>query len=102
MHSVKRNCSFCQFFAHEEIGDSDYGGVYAENATCSKELDVDQETEYVISNFDRELDRDCCILDFWKVVEIDNILSEKLSEESDRTGNMDETYKLFKERYNKI
>ena len=97
---VRRSCSFCQFFQHEEIGDSDYGGVYAENATCSKYIDTDNETEEEIPNFDRDLERDCCNLDFWRVVEVDNILSEKLAEESNRTGKMDETYELFKERYN--
>ena len=98
--AVRRSCSFCQFFQHEEIGDSDFGGMYAENATCSKYLDTDKETEEEIPNFDRNLDRDCCNLDFWRVIEIDNVLSEKLAEESDRTGKMDETYELFKERYN--
>lgn len=97
---VRRSCSFCQFFQHEEIGDSDFGGVYAENATCSQYLDTDKETEEEIPNFDREIERDCCKLDFWRVLEIDNVLSEKLAEESDRTGKMNETYELFKERYN--
>ena len=97
---VRRSCSFCQFFQHEEIGDSDFGGVYAENATCSKYLDTDKKTEEEIPNFDRNLERDCCKLDFWRVLEIDNVLSEKLAEESDRTGKMDKTYELFKERYN--
>ena len=96
---VRRSCSFCQFFQHEEIGDSDFGGVYAENATCSKYLDTDKKTEEEIPNFDRNLERDCCKLDFWRVLEIDNVLSEKLAEESYRTGKMDETYELFKEHY---
>ena len=100
IHGVRRSCSFCQFFQHEEIGDSDFGGVYAENATCSQYLDTDQETEEEIPNFDRDLERDCCKLDFWRVLEVDSILSEKLAEESDSTGKMDETYELFKERYN--
>ena len=52
---VRRSCSFCQFFQHEEIGDSDFGGVYAKNATCSKYLDTDKESEEYIPNFDREL-----------------------------------------------
>ena len=97
---VRRSCYFCQFFQHEEIGDSDFGGVYAENATCSKYLDTDKKTEEEIPNFDRNLERDCCKLDFWRVLEIDNVLLEKLAEEFDRTGKMDETYELFKEHYN--
>ena len=94
-HSIRRSCCFCQYFQHEEIGDSDFGGVYAENETCSKYLDTDQETEEDIPNFDRDLERDCCVLDFWKIEddEIDNLISED-------DGNIDRAYKLFKERYN--
>ena len=97
---VRRSCSFCQYFQHEEVGDSDYGAIYSDVATCQKYIDTDKETEKDIPDFDRELERDCCKLDFWRVLEVDNILSEKLAEESDRTGKMDETYELFKERYN--
>lgn len=102
IHYVRRSCSYCQFFRHEEVGDSDFGGIYAENATCSQYLDIDQDLEEVIPNFDRDLERDCCKLDFWKVVEVDHILSEKLAKEFNKTGKIDETYKLFKVRYNYI
>ena len=95
--SVRRSCSNCQFFQHEEVGDSDYGAVYSDVATCQKYLDTDQETEEDLLNFDRELERDCCELDFWKVVDLDNDLSEKINEDN---GNLDNAYKLFKERYN--
>jgi hypothetical protein len=98
--AVRRSCLFCQFYRNEEVGDSDFGAVYSDVATCQKYLDTDPETEEDIPNFDREIDRDCCKLDFWRVVEVDNILSEKLAEESDRSGKMDETYELFKKRYN--
>ena len=99
--AVIRSCFFCQFFQHEEIGDSDYGGVYAENPSCSQCLDTDEETEEDIPNFDRTVERDCCKLDFWRVVEIDKDLAEKLSAELDKNeGSFSETYKLFKETYN--
>ena len=75
---VRRSCSNCQFFQHEEVGDSDYGAVYSDVATCQKYLDTDPKTEEDIPNFDREIERDCCELDFWKVVELDDELSEKL------------------------
>lgn len=39
-------------------------------------------------------------LDFWRVIEVDNMLSEKLVEESDRNRKMGETYEIFKEHYN--
>lgn len=94
---VRRSCSNCQFFQHEEVGDSDYGAVYSDVATCQKYLDTDPETEEDIPNFDREIERDCCELDFWKVVELDDELSEKISEDN---GNLDNAYKLFNERYN--
>ena len=86
---VRRSCSNCQFFQHEEVGDSDYGAVYSD--------DTDTETEEDIPNFDREIERDCCELDFWKVVDLDDELSEKISEDN---GNLDNAYALFKERYN--
>ena len=98
---VMRSCYFCQFFQHEEIGDSDFGGVYAENPTCSKYLDTDQATEEDIPNFDRTIERDCCKLDFWRVMEVDKDLAEKLSAELDKSeGSFSETYELFKVRYN--
>ena len=94
---VRRSCLNCQFFQYEEIGDSEYGAVYSDVATCQKYLDTDTETEEDIPNFDREIERDCCELDFWKVVELDDELSEKISEDN---GNLDNAYALFKERYN--
>lgn len=98
---VMRSCSFCQFFQHEEIGDSDFGGVYAENPSCSKYFDTDEETEEEIPDFDRNIERDCCKLDFWRVVEIDKDLYEKLAIEQDKNeGSFSETYELFKVRYN--
>ena len=92
-----RCCSNCSFYRHEEVGDSDYGAIYAKEATCSEYYDTDKETEEDIPNFDRDINRDCCELDFWKVVDLDRELSEKLSEDN---GNIDGTYKLFYERYN--
>lgn len=97
---VRRSCSNCQFFQHEEVGDSDYGAVYSDVATCQKYLDTDPETKEDIPNFDREIERDCCELDFWKVVEVDEELSVKLAEEAHSTGKMEETHEMFKSRYN--
>jgi len=97
---IVRNCNLCQIFRHEEVGDSDYGAVYAKDASCSKYYDTDEETEEEIPNFDRNIERNCCELDFFKVSEIDTDLSEKLSDEMDRTqGGFSETYKLFQDKY---
>lgn len=97
---VMRCCSNCSNYRHEEVGDSDYGAVYAYEANCSEYLDTDDEEE-VISGFDRNIERECCALDFFKVCEIDTDLSDRLSTEMDETqGSFNETYKLFLARYN--
>lgn len=98
--AVRRSCLFCQFYKHEEVGDSDFGAVYADVATCQKYLDTDSETEENIPIFDREIERECCVLDFWQVVEVDEDLAVKLAEEAQTTGKMEETYEMFKTRYN--
>lgn len=97
---VKHNCQFCQYYQHEEVGDSDFGAVYAKEASCSEYYDMDSETEEDIPNFDREIERDCCVLDFWNVLEVDNKLSEKFNEEMNNNATFDKTYSLFKEKYN--
>lgn len=100
MSGVKRNCLFCIFYRHEEVGDSDFGSVYAKNPSCEKYYDTDEETEEDIPNFDRNIERDCCSLDFWKVVEVDKELDDKMSiEQSKNDGSFSETYDLFKMRY---
>lgn len=99
--AVMRCCSFCQHFQHEEVGDSDCGGVYAKEASCSEYHDTEKETEEDIPNFDRNIKRECCDLDFFKVCEIDTDLSDRLATEMDETqGSFNETYKLFLARYN--
>lgn len=99
---VRRSCLFCQYYKHEEVGDSDYGAVYAREAICSKYLDTDQETEEEIPDFDREVERDCCQLDFWKVLEEDGTLKNYFDKEmSEKSGeNFNNSYEFFKVRYN--
>jgi len=99
--AVVRSCSFCQFYTHEEVGDSDYGAVYSENPSCSKYIDTDEETEEEIPNFDRDIERECCDLDFWRVIEFDKELAEHLEKEQEiGDGSFSETYELFRVRYN--
>ena len=100
-NAVMRCCNLCANFRHEEVGDSDYGAVYAKDASCSEYYDTDEETEEDIPNFDRTIERKCGVLDFFKVCEIDKDLSDKLSDEMDKTeGSFSSTYKIFCERYN--
>jgi hypothetical protein len=101
-NTVTKNCLFCQSYRHEEVGDSDYGAIYASIPSCGKYLDIDVETEEDMPNFDRNIERECCDLDFWAVVEVDQELQDKLIEESNSTSKMDETYKMFLTKYNNI
>lgn len=98
IQNVRRSCSNCQFFGHEEVGDSDYGAIFSDVGTCQKYLDIDYEKEEYIPNFDREIERDCCELDFWKVVDLDEELYKKIGEDN---GKLDNAINIFKERYKK-
>jgi hypothetical protein len=98
--TVMRCCSNCSFYRHEEVGDSDYGAVYAKEASCLEYYDTDKETEEDIPNFDRNIERECCVLDFFKVVEIDDELSKKFHKEINKGDSFNKTYKRFCEKYN--
>lgn len=94
---MNRNCKLCSHYQCEEIGDSDYGAIYADKPTCEEFNDCD-DNENLIPNFDREIQRECCILDFWKVLEVDNEL-EKLIIDKEEETNWDKAYKRFREKY---
>ena len=94
---VRRSCSICQHYQCEEVGDSDYGAIYSDVATCQKYLDMDEKTDETIKDFDRIIERKCCELDFWKVADIDEEVDKLISDDN---GNIDRAYKLFVERYN--
>ncbi|MFA5528441.1 MAG: hypothetical protein WC996_07475 [Peptostreptococcales bacterium] len=98
MCKIKKNCNFCHSFTNEEVGDSDYGAIYDDNPTCFRYLDLDDDGN-PIEGFDREIERDCCRLDFFMVLEHDEELKEMLSKEMDLTGRYDETYLRFKQKY---
>jgi hypothetical protein len=95
--AVMRCCSFCKHFQYEEVGDSEHGAIYADEQSCMKYFDTDEETEEEIPNFDRNKIRDCCDLDFWKVLDKDNELIDLLNSEG---GDDTKAYELFKVRYN--
>jgi hypothetical protein len=94
-----RNCNVCRYFQCEEIGDSDYGAVYAKEPSCQKYKDSDED-ENLIEGFDREIERDCCVLDFFKVAEIDKEIGDLFEpKEGDEDSGMDRAYRRFKEKY---
>lgn len=99
--SVVKNCKICFHYQHEEIGDSDYGAIYADNQSCLEELDLD-ENENEIENFDRDIERGCCSPDYCKAVvideEISKIYNENFGEFSDGWVEP-KSYKLFEEKY---
>jgi hypothetical protein len=97
--AVMRCCSNCQFYRHEEVGDSDFGAIYAYEASCSEYLDTDDE-EKVISGFDRSVERECCALDFFKIIEIDEDLNKSFHKELNKGDSFNKTYKRFCEKYN--
>lgn len=98
MCKIKKNCNFCHSFTNEEVGDSDYVVIYNNNPTCFRYLDLDDDGN-PIEGFDREIERDCCRLDFFMVLEHDEELKEMLSKEMDLTGRIDETYLRFQQKY---
>lgn len=99
---VIRNCEFCSNFIHEEIGDSDFGGIFADEPSCLKYYDLEDNSNELIKNFDRNIERECCDLDFWSVLEADDVLSKKFSEITNGgSHDINEVYELFNERYPK-
>lgn len=95
---LKLNCKLCYSFKNDEVGDSEYGSVYSETPSCSKYLDIDDDGNE-LSNFDREIERECCDLDFWAVIEVDAELKAELSKE---TFGYDKTYESFEKKYKKM
>lgn len=95
------NCKICSYYRYEEIGDSDYGAVYANEPTCSKENDIEKETDAYIENFDYESVKDCCVPDFWLVADIDEEIDELFTKEASMSDDLyeDNAYKRFKEKY---
>ena len=91
------------FPANSAIGDSDFGATYSKEPTCLLEYDINNETGDDVVSFDREIERPCCSLDFWKVLEVDDELKKKFDLEMNEIGdncNFDESYDFFRERYN--
>ena len=99
MCKIKKNCNFCHSFTNEEVGDSDYGAIYNDNPTCFRYLDLDDYGN-PIEDFDREIERDCCRLDFFMVLEHDEELKTMFDEEINATNEYEETFLKFKQKYN--
>jgi len=96
---IIKNCKFCQHYQHEEVGDSDYGAIYSDEPVCLQEKDWDEKDE-TIASFDRDVERDCCALDFLKVADVDNEVGDLFDAmDIDEDGIMDKAYAKFKEKY---
>jgi len=95
------NCKICSYYRFEEIADSDYGAMYAEERTCSEDKDFNIETDEYIKNFDYESVKDCCVPDFWLVADIDEEINKLFTEEASMSDDLyeDDAYKCFKEKY---
>lgn len=91
---VKHNCEFCVHFRHEEIGDSDFCSIYADEPTCGLDHDADANGDTIV-DFDREVERDCCSLDYWRVLEVDEELYSIFRKEDD----FNVVYDAFTKKY---
>ncbi len=95
------NCKICSYYHYEEIGDSDYGAVYAKEPTCSKDKDLNVETEECINGFNYDSLKDCCVPDFWIVADMDKEISDLFTDEDIMSDDIYDTsaYEKFKEKY---
>ncbi|WP_097005267.1 hypothetical protein [Lacrimispora amygdalina] len=95
------NCKICSYYKREEIGDSDFGAVYAKECTCSKDKDIDIETEEYINDFDYESVKDCCVPEFWLVADIDEEIDKLFTDKAAMSDDLYTTdvYERFKEKY---
>lgn len=95
------NCKICSYYTWEEIGDSDFGAVYAKERTCSKDKDLDMETEESIKDFDYESVKDCCVPDFFAVGDIDEEIDKLFTDGVAMSDDLYSTdaYERFKEKY---
>lgn len=100
--AVKNNCLFCAYHGNETIGD--YGETYASHEVCAENNDCDDEGN-LDKMFDYESEKDCCDLEFWKVLDADEKM-QKLFEE-DMVKDIDihrkqsdwESYRYFIKKY---
>lgn len=105
MENIVRNCEMCDLYYCQEIGDSDYGGIYEDEPSCQDEHDVDDYTGEHVKDFDRKCVRDCCKLSFTKILDIDkeleDIFNKTIYDEKydDYKENIDGAYSRFKEKY---
>lgn len=101
INCIIRCCKLCVHYRPEEVGDIDYGAVYADYDSCHLQYDLDEEGNDVY-DFNREIERTCCVLDFWKVTEVDSELSALFDEEAKISdGCFDSTYSKFIDKYKK-
>jgi hypothetical protein len=102
MCKINKSCNFCFSYRPEEVGDSDFGAIYSDISSCEKQLDFDENSENNLTpDFDRTIERDCCKLDFWKVLEYDDELKSFFDKEMMSEGEPDfeKINNFFKEKY---
>ena len=95
---MMKNCKNCFHYSCQEIGDNDFGGIYEEYETCSLNHDSNENDE-LIKDFDRDVERECCNLDFFRVIESDKLLNHFFHLEVMNNSKCDKTYELFERLY---
>jgi hypothetical protein len=95
------NCKICTYYLPEEIGDSDYGPIYANKCTCKEENDVNKLTDEYVEGFDYDSVKECCVPEFWIAADKDPEISELLIKEVEMADKIEETnaYRKFREKY---
>ena len=98
---LPRNCKICTYYKAEEIGDSDFGAIYADECTCSKDKDIDEQTEEFIKAFDYNSVKECCIPDFWIVADMDKEIEKLFNDEMSESDDAEpiRSSKRFHEKY---
>jgi hypothetical protein len=88
---IVRNCKLCTHYFHNE--DENFECCYLKN-------DLD-ENEHLIAHFNRSEERDCCFLEFWKVLDADPELEKIFDNENEHRDsiNIDKSYDYFCKKY---
>ncbi len=95
--TLTKNCNICSDYLAEEIGDSDYGVVYSDELICDNGYNLDEE-ENPYEDFNRDIERVCYRINFWKALEKD----EELNVFTENEFDYDKSFGLFKKKYNVV
>lgn len=92
-----RNCENCFNFQH--FKPTENGLEYVEEMRCANGNDINNNTSELNNNFNRKIERECNILDFWKVLAEDEELLKMFKTNFDDEKNCAKTFSYFKEKY---